>query len=175
MNEERGLSEFSRKELRDYISSAPKSGHPGYKEAVEKLSELDEELLYELLTSREKKFIEAYTDNGGNATRAAEAAGYSATNKASLSAQGSRTLKSVKVAAYLRACVRDECSKLGLTREKMLLDLNDLRVRARKGNNYKAELGAISAMIKMMGFEAPEQTDQTVTVIMGGDAKKYAE
>ena len=175
MDRERRLCEYSKKELKDYISSAPKSGHHGYEDAVAKLSELDEEVLYDLLTTKERRFIEAYVENEGNATEAARAAGYADKNSASLAAQGSRTLKSVKVAAYLRACVREKCSKLGITREKMLLDLNDLRVRARKRNNYKAELGAMSAMIKMLGFEAPEQTDQSVTVIMGGDSKKYAE
>lgn len=175
MDGERRLCEYSKKELRDYISSAPKSGHHGYEDAVAKLSELDEEVLYELLTAKEKKFIEAYTENG-NATEAARAAGYSDTSKASLSAQGSRTLKSVKVAAYLRACVRDQCSKLGLTREKILVELNDLRLRARDEKNFKAELGALKEQAKMLGYEAPEQqTEQTVTVVMGGDVKKYAE
>ena len=36
MDGERRLCEYGKKELRDYISSAPKSGHHGYEDAVAK-------------------------------------------------------------------------------------------------------------------------------------------
>src|SRR5260370_3342759 len=57
------------------------------------------------LRLRYEKFVEAFVSNGGNATKAAQFAGYDQT-PASLRARGSRTLENPQVQARMKSRLR---------------------------------------------------------------------
>lgn len=69
---------------------------------------------------RRKVFVEAYLANGGNATQAAETAGYS---KKSAHAQGCRLLKDVKTQAIIKERQSDLARKYELTTESVIAEL----------------------------------------------------
>lgn len=65
------------------------------------------------LTEKQRRFVEAYSANGGNATRAAEAAGYKNPHP-----QGAQTLRNVTVRAALER-LRSEATQSAIaTREQ---------------------------------------------------------
>ena len=73
------------------------------------------------LNLRQQRFIEAYLTNGGNATEAARAAGYSAKSEGSLRATASRALTNVNLAAVLRERLRAQ----GMGPEEVLWRLGE--------------------------------------------------
>ena len=75
------------------------------------------------LNERQKRFVLEYLRNGGNGTEAAIAAGYSPRSAA---VQASRLLNDDKVAEYRRACARQIYKNLGLSPEKIGLDLYEI-------------------------------------------------
>ncbi len=81
------------------------------------------EELEKSLTERQRRFVSEYLSNGGNGTEAAIIAGYS---KKSAAAQASRLLNDAKVSAYRRARARQVYNNLGLTPEKIGLDLYEI-------------------------------------------------
>jgi Terminase small subunit len=80
------------------------------------------------LTPKERAFAEFYAGSArGNAARAAEMAGYSKKSKESLAAQGSRTLRFVKVRAYIDALLSATSrSAAEVTREISEIAFSDL-------------------------------------------------
>ena len=75
------------------------------------------------LTERQKRFVMEYLRNGGNGQEAAIAAGYS---KRSAASQASRMLNDAKVCAYRQAQARQIYKNLGLSPEKIGLDLYEI-------------------------------------------------
>lgn len=75
------------------------------------------------LTERQKRFVLEYLSNGGNGTEAAVAAGYS---RKSAAAQASRLLNDAKVIAFRQAQARQIYKNLGLSPEKIGLDLYEI-------------------------------------------------
>lgn len=72
------------------------------------------------LSVREQSFVAEYLRNGGNATQAAKAAGYSARTAYS---QGGRLLKRVEVRRALEAAKGRVAKRAELSREKVLREL----------------------------------------------------
>jgi phage terminase small subunit len=70
--------------------------------------------------ARKRLFVEAYIQNGGNATEAAKKAGYS---KATAYSQGSRLLKDVEVQKALEGRQEKLAAKFELTTEAVLKNL----------------------------------------------------
>ena len=84
------------------------------------------EELEQLLTRRERLFVEEY-DKDGNGTQAAIRAGYTAGKKnASASVQASKLLRSAKISAYRRARAKEWCRRLGISRETIGLNVMDV-------------------------------------------------
>ncbi len=84
------------------------------------------EELEQLLTRRERLFVEEY-DKDGNGTQAAIRAGYTAGKKnASASVQASKLLRSAKISAYRRARAKELCRQLGISRETIRLNVMDV-------------------------------------------------
>ena len=87
------------------------------------------EELEQLLTRRERLFVEEY-DKDGNGTQAAIRAGYTAGKKnASASVQASKLLRSAKISAYRRARAKELCRQLGISRETIRLNVMDVSRR----------------------------------------------
>lgn len=172
---EKDISEYTRAELREFIAGIPGSGAE-YERGVERLSCLPSEELYKLLNKTQRAFCAALADPDCTIKKAARAAGLSDSSDAVLSSAGSRMLRNVKVAAYRRACARDDCRALGLTRENCLLRLNSIAMRARKKNDLKNELAALNALIKVSGIcdTDKEQPDITVAISLPAEVQEYA-
>lgn len=174
-NNEKAITEYTRSELREFIASVGKSGED-YEQAVERLSALPSEDLYKLLNKTQRAFCAALSEPDCTIKDAARAAGLSDSSDAVLSSAGSRMLRNVKVAAYRRACARDDCRALALTRENCLLRLNSIAVRARRKDDLKNELAALKTMIQVSGVCDIENdgTDITVAISLPGEAQEFA-
>ncbi|ALJ97893.1 small subunit terminase [Lactobacillus phage iLp1308] len=75
------------------------------------------------LNKRQKAFADAYLTNGGNATKAARAAGYSPKN---IGANAGKTLKSPKIQEYIKKRLQPIERKADLDVEKAIIHLLDI-------------------------------------------------
>lgn len=75
------------------------------------------------LSKRQKAFADAYLTNGGNATEAARAAGYSPHN---IGANAAKTLKNPKIQAYMKRRLQPIERKADLDVEKAIIHLLDI-------------------------------------------------
>ncbi len=176
MEKEKDITEYTRAELREFIAGIPASGAE-YECGVERLSSLPSEELYKLLNKTQRAFCAALAEPDCTIKEAARAAGLSDSSDAVLSSAGSRMLRNVKVAAYRRACARDDCRALALTRENCLLRLNNIAQRARKNNDLKNELAAVKTMIQVSGVCEVDRdsADITVAISLPAEAQEYAQ
>lgn len=101
------------------------------------------------------RFIEHYAIHG-NAKAAAIHAGYSPNNAYSA---GHRLLQKPEVKAKINAMKRQLEEKTGWSRERMLRELEDVKLRAGTGDypNHNAELKALDTICKMQGYFIPEK------------------
>lgn len=127
------------------------------------------------LDDREKKFAIAYV-KCGNATQAAIEAGYKpGRNGASAGVQGCRLLKREAVKAYRMALIREELNAKDLSKDSILLKLNEIISRCMQKEpvlewdpdtkekvpsgewtfDSRGAVKAIEAINRMMGFDAP--------------------
>ncbi len=110
---------------------------------------------------RKALFVEAYLANGGNATAAAKAAGFSARTAYSA---GSRLLKDVEVAGLVQARAREGLGKAKLTADEVLASLaRDIRFDPAKLYNVDGSMKAIHELdedtrLALRGMEASELT-----------------
>lgn len=146
--------------------------------------------LEEKLKPKQRKFCEYYIEFGGNATKAALAAGYS---KKSPRQQGSRLLTNDDIAAYTRVLQKLLIKSSGLSKESLLLDLIEIKNRCLEQKpvqewNYdthqledtgeftfdaKNAIKAITQIEKMCEFSKPEQEKNEITVKLV-DATKFS-
>ncbi|MFD1398622.1 terminase small subunit [Lacticaseibacillus suilingensis] len=75
------------------------------------------------LSKRQKAFADAYLTNGGNATEAARAAGYSPHN---IGANAAKTLKNPKIQAYMKRRLQPIERKADLDVDKAIIHLLDI-------------------------------------------------
>lgn len=133
------------------------------------------------LGERQAAFVEALLSNGGNATQAALAAGYSEKTAAS---QASRLLKNAKVAAYRRARARETYEAIGVTAESLALELEEIKRRCMMGREHlswdpvakewvpdgtwlfdaKGAINAIRTQAELMGLDAPKKVEGSLKV-----------
>lgn len=101
--------------------------------AAKNLDQMGRENLERMLNERQRRFAAEYVKNGGNGTKAAEAAGYSAR---SAHVQATRLLQNDKVQALRRAYTRELYNALGLTPEKIGLELWGIYQRCMQGEEH---------------------------------------
>lgn len=142
------------------------------------------------LKPKQIRFCEYYVALGGNATKAAIAAGYA---EKSARQQGSRLLTNVDIVAYTRVLQKLLIKSSGLSKESLLLDLVEIKQRclqqtAKQRWNYdthqfedsgeftfdaKNAIKAIAQIEKMCEFSKPEQEKNEITVKLV-DATKFS-
>src|SRR5438045_3734828 len=98
------------------------------------------------LTHRQKRFVEGYLSTAGNAARAAELAGYRASNRRSLAQAGWRLSTNIDIKAALTELVMENLS-----------DALPDAVAALKREACKGEYHAIRLYLEMVGFYSPKK------------------
>ena len=117
-----------------------------------------------ILTPKQQAWVESFAKHG-NATRAAAEAGYGGGYQA-LAAAGSRMLKNVKVKAHLAAAVSSAAQRLEITKEQVLLWLDEIRSRCMTpGEEYNPQpaIRATELIGKELGMFV-ERSENTTTV-----------
>jgi phage terminase small subunit len=100
------------------------------------------------LTPKQARFVAEYLIDL-NATQAAIRAGYS---KHTAQVQSSRLLSNAMVAAAVDAALAKRSGKLEITAEKVLRDLEDQRLAAKKDNAHAAAIRASELQGKHVGM-----------------------
>lgn len=95
------------------------------------------------LSKRQKAFADAYLTNGGNATEAARAAGYSPHN---IGANAAKTLKTPKIQEYIKKRLQPIEHKADLDVEKAIIHLLDIGM----GREITARSSTYDNIKKMM-------------------------
>ena len=75
---------------------------------------------------------------------------------------GDRLLKNVKVEEYLQEQKQNLAKRLNITKEEILLDLQDIKDR-NKGVRDATAMKAIEIINKMSGFDAPVKSEITIS------------
>lgn len=119
---------------------AKKSTKKSIKKSAPKRAKLSTEIKHE-------KFCAEYRKNGGNATAAAIAAGYS---KKTAAAQGSRLLKNVKIQNRIEQMAKDTIRKNIITADERAVVLSDIARNDKAEDN--ARIRAIDTLNKMDGI-----------------------
>lgn len=112
------------------------------------------------LSAKHKAFCDEYLANGMNATRA-YATVYKVNDKVA-GPSGDRLLKNVKVEEYLQQERENLAKRLNITKEEILLDLQDIKNR-NKGVRDATAMKAIEIINKMSGFDAPVKSEITIS------------
>ena len=148
---------------------------------IEKLNEQAAELAA-LLKPKQKKFVEEY-EKDGNATKAAQRAGYSEDNAA---ITGCRLLKNANVLAYRRVRASIQFAILGISRDTLAADLVEIKERCMQAKpvmewNYdthkmeetgewtfdaKGATKAIETLAEMIGEKDPAKISITGHIAM---------
>lgn len=110
------------------------------------------------LTERHKAFCDEYLANGMNATQAYKKV-YKVNDKVA-GASGGRLLENVKIKEYLKEQGEITAERLQITKERLLLDLEDIKNR-NMGIRDSLSIKAIEVMSKMSGFDAPDKSEVT--------------
>jgi phage terminase small subunit len=111
------------------------------------------------LSAKHKAFCDEYLSNGLNATQAYKSV-YKTTDKVS-GPSGDRLLKNVKIESYIREQQESTSQRLNITKERLLLDLEDIKNR-NMGVRDSLSIKAIEVMNKMSGFDAPTRQEITI-------------
>jgi phage terminase small subunit len=104
------------------------------------------------LTAKQQRFVAEYLIDR-NATQAAIRAGYAKGKAAEV--QGSRLLGNAKVRAEVDKALSKINNKLGLTAEKILQDVEDVRQKATQDGVYAAALKASELQAKSLRADNP--------------------
>lgn len=116
------------------------------------------------LSAKHKAFCDEYLANGLNATQAYKSV-YKTNDKVS-EASASRLLSNVKIKEYLQEQQEETANRLNITKEQLLLDLQDIKNR-NLGIRDNVSMKAIEIISKMSGFDSPikqEITHDGVTI-----------
>ena len=101
------------------------------------------------LTKKQRAFIKEYKANGGNSTQAAIKAGYSEKTAYSI---GSENLTKPEIKEALEKHEQKLQEKYEYTVDKMIQELESVRLNAAAENNRNAELRAIELKGKAFGL-----------------------
>ena len=112
------------------------------------------------LSAKHQAFCDEYLANGMNALQAYKSV-YKVNDKVA-GASGVRLLDNVNVKEYLQQERQSIAKRLNITKEELLLDLQEIKDR-NKGVRDVTAMKAIEIINKMSGFDAPIKQDITIS------------
>ena len=112
------------------------------------------------LSAKHKAFCDEYLANGMNALQAYKSV-YKVSDKVA-GASGVRLLDNVNVKEYLQQERQSLAKRLNITKEELLLDLQEIKDR-NKGVRDATAMKAIEIINKMSGFDAPVKSEITIS------------
>jgi phage terminase small subunit len=112
------------------------------------------------LSAKHKAFCDEYLANGMNALQAYKSV-YKVSDKVA-GASGVRLLDNVNVKEYLQQERQNLAKRLNITKEELLLDLQEIKDR-NKGVRDATAMKAIEIINKMSGFDAPVKSEITIS------------
>lgn len=101
------------------------------------------------LTVKQRRFCDEYLANGGNATEAAIAAGYSPKTAYAI---GHENLSKLEIQAYLQARGEQNAAKFEYTLREHVKDLDELADLAKRDGNLNAAIRAKELKGKVCGL-----------------------
>jgi len=108
------------------------------------------------LTTKQRRFIEKYCENGGNGVKAVYEAGYEVSNNNSAAATASRLLRNVNIKAQIEAFeakVTETMEKrVVYTREMALDDYDKAYELAKEKRNARSMCTAIAGKVALCGL-----------------------
>jgi phage terminase small subunit len=110
---------------------------------------------------RHKIFAEEYLTNDMNATRAYCKA-FKVKPSKSIHTCASRLLSNAKVKAYIDNRKATIARKFNITKDDILRDLMEIKLKAEADGSYSDAIRAIENINKMLGFNAAEKIDVNV-------------
>jgi phage terminase small subunit len=112
------------------------------------------------LSAKHQAFCDEYLANGMNALQAYKSV-YKVSDKVA-GASGVRLLDNVNVKEYLQEERKKTAERLNITKEELLLDLQEIKDR-NKGVRDQTAMKAIEIINKMSGFDAPVKSEITIS------------
>jgi phage terminase small subunit len=112
------------------------------------------------LSAKHQSFCDEYLANGMNALQAYKSV-YKVSDKVA-GASGVRLLDNVNVKEYLQEERKKTAERLNITKEELLLDLQEIKDR-NKGVRDQTAMKAIEIINKMSGFDAPVKSEITIS------------
>jgi phage terminase small subunit len=112
------------------------------------------------LSPKHKAFCDEYLANGLNATKSYKTI-YKVSDKVA-GASGPRLMENVRIKEYLQQEGEKTAQRLNITKERLLLDLEDIKNR-NMGVRDSLSIKAIEVMNKMSGFDAPTRQEISIT------------
>jgi phage terminase small subunit len=112
------------------------------------------------LSAKHKAFCDEYLSNGMNALQAYKSV-YKVADKVA-GASGVRLLDNVNIKEYLQEERKKTAERLNITKEELLLDLQEIKDR-NKGVRDQTAMKAIEIINKMSGFDAPVKSEITIS------------
>ena len=117
--------------------------------------------LLDALRPKQRRFVEAVIENGGNLTRAAKSAGYNCTNENSFAKMGLENSRKPKIKtaidAYERHLQAETEEKVLYTREKAIKEYDQAMELARERKQASAYCTAIAGKVALCGLAIKEQ------------------
>ena len=113
------------------------------------------------MNERHKRFCDEYLANGLNGTQAYLSVYKSVKSDEVAAVNASKLLRNTKVIDYIKLEQEKTSSKLEITRESVLMDLQRIKEN-NEGDNPQTSLKALDLIIKVLGFNAP--TEQKINI-----------
>ena len=113
------------------------------------------------MNERHKRFCDEYLANGLNGTQAYLSVYKSVKSDEVAAVNASKLLRNTKVIDYIKLEQEKTSSKLEITRESVLMDLQRIKEN-NEGDNPQTSLKALDLIIKVLGFNAP--TEQKINL-----------
>ena len=114
------------------------------------------EILMEGLRPKQRRWVEHYIQNGGNATQAAKDAGYKYSSENSIAVRGAENIRKPKIKAvidaYEQSLRQKTREKIEYTREDAIREYNEAIEIAKKKDNASAMCTAISGKAELCGL-----------------------
>lgn len=112
------------------------------------------------LSAKHKAFCDEYLANGMNATQAYKSV-YKVSDKVA-GTSGPRLMENVGIKQYLKEQRQLFAKQLNITKEELLLDLQEI-IDRNKGVRDATAMKAIEIINKMSGFDAPVKSEITIS------------
>lgn len=112
------------------------------------------------LNSKHQLFCDEYLSNGLNATQAYKSV-YKVSDKVA-GASGVRLLENARIKEYIQEQQQITSERLQITKEQIIQDLVDIK-NQHKETRSLTSIKAIEVINKMLGFNAPDRQDITIS------------